>query len=166
VLIPEVIIWQVFFLNRWKSCFSFRRTCQRTCPFSKRCQGRPENTRSYLGMSANLFLLSLNMSSNAQRVSRFWAGQSTFFDRHRTPPPSELLCRRYEIISCQYNENLNSSTQVVVQRVSSFQLNYTTFSTQISPDIIRHSLNSRRLPSTMSHPISLGLLINHWESIT
>ena len=63
------------------------------------------------------------------------------------------------------NENLNSSPQVVVQRVSSFQLNCTTFSTRISRDIIRHSLNFRRSPSTMSHQISLGLLINHWESI-
>ena len=62
--------------------------------------------------------------------------------------------------------NLNSSPQVVVQRVSSFQLNYTTFSTQISPDIIQHSLNWQRLPSTTSHPISLELLINHWESIS
>ena len=65
------------------------------------------------------------------------------------------------LISCRSNENVNKSPQVVVQRVSSFQLNYTTFSTQISPDIIPHSLNWLRLPSTMSHPISLGLLINH-----
>ena len=53
------------------------------------------------------------------------------------------------------------SPQVVVQRASSFQLNYTTFSTQIFPDTIRHSPNCLRLPSTMSQPISLGLSINH-----
>ena len=63
-------------------------------------------------------------------------------------------------IYCQSNENVNLNPQVVVQRVSSFQLNYTTFSTQISPDIIRRSLNWLKLPSTMSPPISSGLLIN------
>ena len=66
----DYLIDRVFFFSfADKSCCSFRRTWgQRTRPFSERCQGRPENTRSYLGMSVILFLLSLIRRLTPQQV--------------------------------------------------------------------------------------------------
>ena len=95
------------------------------------------------------FPVIIHMSS--KQLSRFWAGQSAFLDWHRTPPSCEPgpPRRRYVTITHRSMRMLiNSNLQVVVQRMSSFQLDYTIFSTQISPDIIRHSLNWQILPST------------------
>ena len=107
-------------------------------------------------------------------IIRMSSNTSTGFEQANQPFLTDIE-RRHLLNFCvvgmrlyliNWMRNLNSSPQVVVQRVSSFQLNYTTFSTQISPDIIQHSLNWQRLPSTTSHLISLELLINHWESIS
>ena len=69
-------------------------------------------------------------------------------------------------LSWWLDQNVNSNAQVVVQRVSNSRLNYTIFSIQTWLNIIRRWLNWLRLPSTMSHPIFLGLLINRWEGIS